>query len=161
MLTTRKGNKRFAFYDLKLSLAWEAAPASGAGEPAAPHAADEEAEEEGDGEPSGGRGGDKAAPVSGEISVAEFGSGSDHDDIEVSVSTSGQCAPFALQPNGLGSALRMLRRLPVALLPAGDGRSCRRLLASLQVPPQLSLSLARPPCSSAVSGTLTWALPCR
>lgn len=30
MLTTRKGNKRFAFYDLKLTLAWEAAPAAAA-----------------------------------------------------------------------------------------------------------------------------------
>ncbi len=143
MLTTRKGNKRFAFYDLKLSLAWEAAPASDAGEPAAPPAADDEAGEGADGEPSGGDGGGKEAPVSGEISVAEFGSGSDHDDLEVSVSTSGQCAPFALhwltwgrpcncskhvpvvsaprdvlQPGGLGSALRMLEAAACGSFPS-------------------------------------------
>ena len=92
MLTTRKGNKRFAFYDLKLALAWEAVPASSAGGQAEAEAAGGAAEEGGAEEQGGGsgRGGEEAA-VSGEISVADFGSGSDHEDIEVSISTSGEC----------------------------------------------------------------------
>lgn len=96
MLTTRKGNKRFAFYDLKLALAWEAVPASSAGGQAEAEAAGGAAEEGGAEEQGGGsgRGGEEAA-VSGEISVAEFGSGSDHEDIEVSISTSGGSASAA------------------------------------------------------------------
>lgn len=80
MLTTRKGNKRFAFYDLKLTLAWEAAPSC---------SEDGQAEAEGDEDGRGGR----DAPVSGELSVAEFGSGSDHDDIEVSITANGEQTP--------------------------------------------------------------------
>lgn len=82
MLTTRKGNKRFAFYDLKLTLAWEAAPSC---------SEDGQAEAEGDEDGRGGR----DAPVSGELSVAEFGSGSDHDDIEVSITANGGNASAA------------------------------------------------------------------
>lgn len=103
MLTTRKGNKRFAFYDLKITLAWEAAPLAAAG--AEPGAAAEAAEgpAEPAGEPAGeavagaaadvAAGGGEVPRVSGEISVAEFGSGSDHEDIELSVTASG--APFS------------------------------------------------------------------
>lgn len=39
MLTTRKGNKRFGFYDLNISLEWEATPAAAAAEGAAAGAA--------------------------------------------------------------------------------------------------------------------------
>ena len=36
MLTTRKGNKRFGFYDLNISLEWEATPVAAAAAAAAP-----------------------------------------------------------------------------------------------------------------------------
>lgn len=126
MLTTRKGNKRFAFYDLKLTLDWTAEslpPAAAAGAPTAGEEADAAAPEthaeaqqgsgsalqpgeaaEGAAREAGS--GDKAAAasaavsaageagavspaVTGTISVAEFASGSDHDDIEVTVTANG------------------------------------------------------------------------
>ncbi|KAI3434878.1 hypothetical protein D9Q98_002932 [Chlorella vulgaris] len=157
MLTTRKSNKRFAYYDLKITLGWEAVAPEAAATAAAeiealdvgPHAATsaatdasaatellaasslssadggspeaglEEAQQPdqpqaGDAEPAaeagsagepvaadgaalGANGGDAAAAaavvaapaVTGEITVGEFGSGSDHDDLEVSVTAAG------------------------------------------------------------------------
>ncbi|PSC74859.1 activator of 90 kDa heat shock ATPase-like protein 1 [Micractinium conductrix] len=82
MLTTRKGNKRFAFYDLKLSLAWEAAPAAPATDGGAATVPDEAA----DGEAAAQQ---AEAAASGTLDVAEFGSGSDHDDIEITVTAKG------------------------------------------------------------------------
>jgi len=110
MLTTRKGNKRFAFYDLKLTLAWEASQLAPAGTAACTAAGTAEAATAVDDTPAGGEAAgeagadcaagegatdvaaEAAAPspaVSGEITIAEFGSGSDHDDIEVAVTVSG------------------------------------------------------------------------
>lgn len=102
MLTTRKGNKRFAFYDLKLTVAWEAVPAAAAAEARAADgaaadgaaAAGVDAADAG-GEQQGG-GAAPAAPapsssgISGEISVGEFGSGSDHDDLELGFTVNGE-----------------------------------------------------------------------
>ncbi|EFN57191.1 hypothetical protein CHLNCDRAFT_143600 [Chlorella variabilis] len=126
MLTTRKGNKRFAFYDLKITLGWEAAPppaapaAAGAAEPQrapmvaappadaaaealagpslggageAPGAGGGEADDGGD-EGEDEAGGEVAAAaeeggITGELTVGEFGSGSDHDDLEVTCTATG------------------------------------------------------------------------
>ena len=135
MLTTRKGNKRFAFYDLKLTLAWEAAPPSAAGADAAAAAAGGEAVAAAAGAAStaagvaaaegvagmllGAAGAEAAAgpdgtdaaaapaaeapppaaAVTGEMSIAELASGSDSDDLEVTITVSGGCplaSPFAL-----------------------------------------------------------------
>jgi hypothetical protein len=132
MLTTRKGNKRFAFYDLKLTLAWEAAPpsaaepdtaaaaggraAAGAEATAAGVAAAEgvagmslgaaagaEAAAGGDGTDAVAAPAAEAPPaaasatvVTGEMSIAELASGSDSDDLEVTISVSGGCPPASL-----------------------------------------------------------------
>ncbi|PRW61075.1 activator of 90 kDa heat shock ATPase-like protein 2 isoform X2 [Chlorella sorokiniana] len=119
MLTTRKGNKRFGFYDLNISLEWEAmpvasgtaaAPAAAAGAPADAAAAADAlagaslectaAAAEGAAQPaSGGEAGageaapaenskEAAAVVSGTMDVKEFGSGGDHDDVEITVTVS-------------------------------------------------------------------------
>lgn len=125
MLTTRKGNKRFAFYDLKLTLAWEAAPPSAAEPDAAAAAggraaagaeatvagvaaaegvagmslgaaAGAEAAAGGDGSDAVAAPAAEASPaaasaavVTGEMSIAELASGSDSDDLEVTISVSG------------------------------------------------------------------------
>ena len=134
MLTTRKGNKRFAFYDLKLTLAWEAAPPSAAEPDAAAAAggraaagaeatvagvaaaegvagmslgaaAGAEAAAGGDGSDAVAAPAAEASPaaasaavVTGEMSIAELASGSDSDDLEVTISVSGGCplaSPFS------------------------------------------------------------------
>lgn len=196
MITTRKGNKRFAFYDLKMTLAWTAAPdappaaaaAEGAegGEAAALTPAEaavdalanaslgrggsgegeaEQPPEEG--APEGEAGGASleaaepaavaataaaapAAPtssapaISGEIVVSEFGSGSDHDDIELTVTVTGGCClagwlaglPFCSgrllfcvfhSCHGyslrVGGWLRPPTLAPIAILPGSGGTS--------------------------------------
>ena len=101
MLTTRKGNKRFAFYDLSITLDWEAVPAAPADAGAAGAAAAAEAlagaslecaAAGGEGQPTSSSGGDndagqEAGPageagskeaatvvVAGTLDIKEFGS---------------------------------------------------------------------------------------
>lgn len=95
MLTTRKGNKRFAFYDLKLTLAWEARPAGAAAEAGeAPAGAAGAAGGEGAGtaaDADGAEEGGSGPPlISGELAVAEFGSVSGWPMASLAVGT---CSP--------------------------------------------------------------------
>ncbi len=73
MLTTRKGNKRFGFYDLNVSLEWEATPV-----PAAATAAAAEALAGSSLECAAGEGaGEKAQPASGGDNVEAAGGATD------------------------------------------------------------------------------------
>ncbi|KAL4452752.1 hypothetical protein ABPG75_008414 [Micractinium tetrahymenae] len=189
MLTTRKGGKRFAFYDLKLTLAWEAAPASsadGQAEAEAEAAAGAE-EEDGVEKSSGGGGSGGQAPVSGEMTVAEFGSGSDHDDIEVSVTASGECAsswdlldllcspslfllfanlarprPAQRWADVLGTPLASLENLPASVWDSGSapgppGREVLARAAGGLLQPRASSNLLL--CCRLVAALLTLASP--
>lgn len=97
MLTTRKGNKKFAFYDLQLTIAWEAVPAEAASAPAAAAGEAGEAAADGGAEATEQQA-QQAAPaaqpgISGAITVGEFGSGSDHEDLELAFTVAGACMP--------------------------------------------------------------------
>jgi hypothetical protein len=142
MLTTRKGNKRFAYYDLKLTIAWEAAPVAEA--PSSAQAAGEAAEAGGGGGQAAG--GDVGAgqeagagsagkpSVTGEISLAEFGSGSDHDDLEVTVTATGalprrcsrRCSPCLLGMHGGSRSLPRVRCRAAIAVPCLLGKEWGR-----------------------------------
>lgn len=146
MLTTRKGNKRFGFYDLNISLEWEATPVAAAAEGAAAGAAGTPADAAAAAEalagaslecaaateaahPASGASGEAASDsceagqaaaegkaaaaavvVSGTMDVKEFGSGGDHDDVEITV---------AVSAGGSAAEQAALRRhAEVALWPA-------------------------------------------
>ncbi|GAB4814722.1 hypothetical protein N2152v2_001768 [Parachlorella kessleri] len=80
LLTKRKGNKKFAVFDLKLTLAWEGKWSM------------EDAE--------------NPTVVSGEVSISEFASMGDHDDIV-----------FGVTATGSSEAHRQLRQAVEALRP--------------------------------------------
>jgi hypothetical protein len=118
MLTTRKGNKRFAFYDLKLTLAWEAAPPSTA-EPDAAAATGGEAEMAAEATAAGAAAAGAAAAEAvadmspGAVAVTEAATGGD--------GTGAVAAPAAEAPAAAAAATVVTGEMSIAELASGSG----------------------------------------